>query len=189
MTTPGADTPDSTQPEDNPGVQPNGGQDDFPSDEGLADPVEIVQALLAERTDDLQRVQAEYVNYKRRVDRDRAVARERGAESVIRELMPVFDAIDSANAQEDMTPGFQAVANEVTRIGAKLGLVGFGAAGDEFDPNLHDALMQLPTSEYEPMHIAAVMQRGFLLNGVVIRPARVAVAAEPQQSTDAPTGS
>jgi molecular chaperone GrpE len=139
-----------------------------------------VQTLLAERTDDLQRLQAEYINYKRRVDRDRTVARQQGAESVVRELVPVLDAMHHAQqAEAELPDGVRLMMAEMARVAGNLGLETFGALGDEFDPVAYDALFQLPTSDYAPMTVAQVVQSGYRLNGTVIRPARVAVAVEP----------
>ena len=135
-----------------------------------------LQQLVAERTNDLQRVQAEYANYRKRVERDRAQARQQGAEQVIRELMPVLDAIRQASDHEELTGGLKVIAGELTRIAEKLGLVSFGVVGDEFDPNMHEALMQLPADGVEPGHITQVIQPGYRLGETVLRPARVAVA-------------
>jgi len=134
-------------------------------------------SLLAERTDDLQRLQAEYANYRKRVEREKAVAKQRGAESVVRELLPVWDAISQAASHEELTGGFRVVASEFMRLAEKVGLSSFGAIGDEFDPELHDALMQIPSPEVEEGHLAQVIQLGFRLGDKVLRPARVAVAA------------
>jgi len=147
----------------------------------MTDEQRLAQAetMLAERTDDLQRLQAEYVNYKRRVDRDQALARQRGAESVVRELVPVLDAMHHAQeADEELPEGMRLVVAEMVRLAGKLGLETFGAPGDEFDPTAHEALYQVPTSEYEPMSVVKVIQPGYRLNGTVLRPARVAVATE-----------
>jgi len=135
--------------------------------------------LLAERTNDLQRLQAEYANYRKRVERDRATARTQGVESVIREMMPVFDGISKAQEHEELTGGFKVVASELARVMTNLGLTDFGAVGDEFDPNLHEALMQIPTTDVPAGHIAQVIQPGYKLGDTVMRPARVAVASEP----------
>jgi len=134
-------------------------------------------SLLAERTDDLQRLQAEYANYRKRVEREKAVAKQRGAESVVRELLPVWDAIAQAASHEELTGGFRVVASEFMRLAEKVGLSSFGAIGDEFDPELHDALMQIPSPEVEAGHLAQVIQLGFRMGDKVLRPARVAVAA------------
>jgi len=135
--------------------------------------------LLAERTADLQRLQAEYANYRKRVERDRATARTQGVESVIREMMPVFDGISHAQEHEELTGGFKVVASELARVMTNLGLTDFGAVGDEFDPNLHEALMQIPSEDVPAGHIAQVIQPGYKLGETVLRPARVAVASEP----------
>jgi len=134
--------------------------------------------LLAERTADLQRVQAEYANYRKRVERDRATARTQGVESVIREMMPVFDGISQAQEHEELTGGFKVVASELARIMTNLGLTDFGSVGDEFDPTLHEALMQIPTTDVPAGHIAQVIQPGYKLGETVLRPARVAVASD-----------
>ncbi len=99
---------------------------------------------LGERTADLQRLQAEYVNYKRRVDRDRHVARQSGIDQVVSDLLPVLDAIDAARHHEELDGGFKLVVNALEKVAAKYGLVAFGEVGEEFDPNLHEALMQVP---------------------------------------------
>jgi molecular chaperone GrpE len=132
--------------------------------------------LVKERTADLQRLQAEYVNYKRRVDRDRMVSRQQGEESVVRDLLPVLDAITQAEQHQELDGGFRAVASELNKLAEKHGLTSFGELGEEFDPNLHEALMQQPTNEVPPMSIAQVMQLGYRLGDTVLRPARVAVA-------------
>ncbi len=135
------------------------------------------QALAAERTADLQRLQAEYVNYKRRVDRDRDVARARGIEAVVADLLPVLDGIDAARAHEELTGGFKLVADELEKVATKHGLVTFGVVGEPFDPNLHEALMHLPyAGDHDVTVVSAVMQKGAKLGDRIIRPARVGVA-------------
>lgn len=135
-----------------------------------------LEELVAERTSDLQRLQAEYVNYKKRVDRDRAQSRQAGVESVVLELLPVLDSIGMAEEHGDLVGGFKLVADELHKVADKHGLVGFGAVGDPFDPNLHEALMQVPMEGVEVTTCSQIMQRGYQLHGRVIRPARVAVA-------------
>jgi molecular chaperone GrpE len=135
------------------------------------------EALLAERTADLQRLQAEYANYKKRVDRDRANARQLGIEAVVRDLLPVIDAIEAAETHGELTDGFKLVATELKKVCEKYGVELYGEAGDLFDPNIHEALMQVPSEEpvAEPT-VTQVMQHGVKLNGRVLRPARVGVA-------------
>lgn len=135
------------------------------------------EALAAERTTDLQRLQAEYVNYKKRVDRDRALARQAGIESVVADLMPVLDSISLARQHEDLAGGFKMVADELEKVTGKYGLTVFGEVGEEFDPNRHDALLEVPIEGGVTVTtISQVMQQGYALGDRVIRPARVGVA-------------
>ena len=132
---------------------------------------------LGERTADLQRLQAEYVNYKRRVDRDRHVARQSGIDQVVSDLLPVLDAIDAARHHEELDGGFKLVVDALEKVAAKYGLVAFGEVGEEFDPNLHEALMQVPMEgDHTHQIVSSVMQKGIKLGDRVIRPARVGVA-------------
>ena len=139
------------------------------------------ETVAAERTADLQRLQAEYVNYKKRVDRDRALARQVGIEVVVTDLMPVLDAIQLAKSHGELDGGFKMVAEELEKVAAKHGLVVFGAVGDPFDPTHHDALMEVPLEEKVTVTtVSQVIQPGYQLKDRVIRPARVAVA-NPRQ--------
>jgi molecular chaperone GrpE len=149
---------------------------------GIQEPAEPaaeadLAVLVAERTADLQRLQAEYVNYKRRVDRDRSRMREMGVEAVTLDLLPVLDSIEAAREHDELSGGFKLVADELGKISAKYGLVFYGEIGDVFDPNIHEALLQMPHPEpVEEPTVAAVMQKGVKLGDRVIRPARVGVA-------------
>jgi len=137
-----------------------------------------LQELVDERTWDLQRLSAEYQNYKKRVDRDRAVSRQGGIETVVLDLLPVLDSVEAAREHDELTGGFKLVAEELEKITAKYGLEAFGEVGEAFDPQFHEALMQMPYpgGEVEVATISAVMQRGVKLNDRVLRPARVGVA-------------
>jgi molecular chaperone GrpE len=136
-----------------------------------------LKALVAERTADLQRLHAEYANYKKRVDRDRLLSRSGGIEAVVLDLLPVLDSVESAREHSELVGGFKLVADELEKITAKYGLETYGDVGDPFDPQIHDALMQLPMEgELSGPTVSAVMQRGVKLDGRVIRPARVGVA-------------
>lgn len=138
-----------------------------------------LEELAAERTADLQRLQAEYANYKKRVDRDRALARQGGIEAVVLDLLPVLDSIEGAREHDELTGGFKLVADEIEKVGAKYGLSVYGEVGDPFDPNVHEALMHVPMPGVEVTTVSAVMQKGVRLNDRVLRPARVGVA-EPE---------
>ena len=127
----------------------------------------------------LQRERAEFANYKKRVDRDRALARQGGIEAVVLDLLPVLDSIEGAREHDELTGGFKLVADEIEKVGAKYGLSVYGEVGDPFDPNVHEALMHVPMPGVEVTTVSAVMQKGVRLNDRVLRPARVGVA-EPE---------
>lgn len=191
---PGEDAADDretpiTVPDDLSGLDQTTGQPD-PQDAASAaqgDEVAQYKALAAERTADLQRLQAEYVNYKRRVDRDRDLARATGTEKVLIELLPVLDAVAMADAHGELTGGFKMVADELQKITGKHGLVAFGVVGDEFDPHRHEALMHQPLPGATTTCVSAVMQQGYQLGDRVLRPARVAVSdPDPDANPDAP---
>ena len=139
--------------------------------------------LAAERLGDLQRLQAEYVNYKRRVDRDRAVVQERAAQSVIEALLPVLDDIHAAREHGDLVDRpFAAIADKLESTLAKFGLERYGAIGEEFDPSLHEALMHSAWPQdgsVEPSGsttVVQVLQPGYRAGERILRAARVAVA-------------
>lgn len=136
-----------------------------------------LEEVIAERTGDLQRLQAEYANYKKRVDRDRTLARQGGIETVVLDLLPVLDSVEAAREHSELVGGFKLVADELEKIAGKYGLEVFGDVGEVFDPQIHEALLALPfEGEITEPTISAVMQKGVKLNDRVLRPARVAVA-------------
>jgi molecular chaperone GrpE len=138
-------------------------------------------ALAAERLEDLRRLQAEYLNYKRRVERERARDRDLAVASVVEALLPVLDDIHSAREHGDLQEGpFVAIAQKLEDTLGRLGAEKLGVVGEEFDPNVHDALIQL-SREHLPegattTTIVQVMQPGFKVGDRLVRPARVAVA-------------
>jgi len=131
---------------------------------------------LAERTADLQRVQAEYANYRKRVDRDRAAVREFALAGVLTELLPVLDDIGRARDHDELTGGFKAVAEALESAVSKLGLSTFGKQGEAFDPNVHEALMHSYSAEVTEPTCVQVLQPGYKVGERILRPARVAVA-------------
>lgn len=139
---------------------------------------------LAERTADLQRVQAEYLNYKRRVERDRQAVRETAVAGVLTELLPVLDDIGRARDHGELEGGFKAVAEVLESTLTKLGLARFGEVGEPFDPHVHEALMHAYSDEVSTVSVSAVLQPGYRLGERVLRPARVAVA-EPTETLPA----
>jgi molecular chaperone GrpE len=142
--------------------------------------------LLAERTADLQRLQAEYVNYKKRVDRDRPLARAGGIEAVLTDLLPVLDGIEAARTHDELTGGAKLLADELTKVTQKYGLTAYGAAEDPFDPHIHEALMALDQPGYAVTTVTQVFQSGYQVGERILRPARVAVAHPTVEETPAP---
>ena len=145
--------------------------------------VEELKIALAERTADLQRLQAEYVNYKRRVDRDRDLARKVTVETMVKDLLPVLDDIRSARDHDELTGGFKAVADEIDRITTKYGLESFGEKGDPFDPHIHEALLHAHAEGIDGPTCVEILQPGYRIGDRILRPARVAVA-EPDPDAE-----
>ncbi|NRQ31391.1 nucleotide exchange factor GrpE [Nonomuraea sp. NN258] len=142
-------------------------------------------AQLAERTSDLQRLQAEYTNYRRRVERDRVAVREQAVAGALTELLPVLDDIGRARDHGELTGGFAKVAESLEAALTKLGLTAYGQKGDPFDPTVHEALMHSYSPDVTEPTAVEVLQPGYRMGDRVLRPARVAVA-EPE---DAPPAS
>ncbi len=145
---------------------------------------EDLATALAERTADLQRLQAEYVNYKRRVDRDREAARQSATGAVLTSLLPVLDDIGRARDHDELSGGFKAVAESLERAVGGLGLQSFGEPGEPFDPRVHEALMHSYSDDVAQPVCQAVLQVGYRHGDRILRPARVAVA-EPPATVDA----
>jgi molecular chaperone GrpE len=130
----------------------------------------------AELLADLQRLQAEFVNYKTRVERDRDVARNSAIAEVLRAILPALDDLSRAEAHGDLEGSpFAAVVGKLRNAGDKFGLKAFGEKGDKFDPEIHNALVQTPSAEVTENVIADVVEPGFMLGDRLLRPAMVAV--------------
>lgn len=150
------------------------GPTDAPVDgEGSADP----DTRAAELTGDLQRLSAEYANYRKRVERDRTAVVELATAGVLSQLLPLLDDVDRARVHGDLTGAFKSVGDALEAVTARLGMERYGLPGDAFDPQVHEAVM---TAEPDPAATvavcAAVLQPGFRVSGRVLRPARVSVA-------------
>ena len=143
---------------------------------GLGAELEALRAELDERTRDLQRVSAEYANYRKRVDRDRRAAAEHTTGTVLISLLPVLDDIDRAREHGDLVGPFATVAEALTAATGKLGLVGFGEKGDPFDPTRHEAVAHQTSADVTEPTCVEVMRRGYTLGERLLRPALVAVA-------------
>lgn len=166
-----------------PHAQPTASEGDGQAAGGNVDPQNgELDAQLAERTADLQRLQAEYTNYRRRVDRDRQAVAETALASVFANLLPILDDIERARQHNEVTGGFALVADGLESTLAKIGLEHFGDAGEPFDPTVHEALTHGYSTEVTEPVCAQVFQVGYRVGERVLRPARVAVL-EPETAT------
>ncbi|SFO35076.1 molecular chaperone GrpE [Geodermatophilus obscurus] len=140
---------------------------------------------LAERTEDLQRVTAEYANYRRRVDRDRTVVVDQAAERFATQLFPIVDDIERARDHGDLTGAFKVVADRVLGLLDGLGVEAFGVAGDPFDPALHEAVLHDTSDEVTVPTATTVLRQGFRRGDRVLRTAMVSVS-EPSGAPATP---
>ncbi|MEU9372591.1 nucleotide exchange factor GrpE [Streptomyces sp. NPDC048255] len=148
-------------------------------DVALLAQLDQARTALAERTADLQRLQAEYQNYRRRVERDRITVKEIAVASLLSELLPTLDDIGRAREHGELVGGFKSVAESLETVAAKMGLQQFGKEGEPFDPTIHEALMHSYAPDVTETTCVAILQPGYRIGERTIRPARVAVA-EPQ---------
>ena len=133
-----------------------------------ADPV-------ATLTSDLQRLQAEYANYRKRVERDRAVAHESAVGAVLTELLALLDDVDRAEQHGELSGGFKAVADQLNSITSRIGLEKYGTEGEAFDPQIHEALMHEESAEVLVPTASKILQSGYKYKERILRPARVSV--------------
>ena len=143
---------------------------------------EAVEAAPVQETDpvaaltaDLQRLQAEYANYRKRVERDRALAHELAIGGVLTELLATLDDIARATEHGELTGGFKSVADQITATTARLGLEQYGTAGDAFDPQIHEALLHDTSADVTVPTATKILQPGYKFKERILRPARVAV--------------
>ena len=142
----------------------------------MGDAADEVDKRVAELTTDLQRLQAEYVNYKRRVDRDRELVSQNATYKVLTPIVEVLDTIDRAREHDEVDGGFKAVADQLEKIVTNLGLKKFGEPGDVFDPNRHEALSHMGTDpEVEETSVKLVAKAGYMIGDRVVRAAQVLV--------------
>ncbi|MBA3367227.1 MAG: nucleotide exchange factor GrpE [Geodermatophilaceae bacterium] len=159
--------------------------------------VTVLANELAERTDDLQRVSAEYANYRRRVDRDRVLIGELAQERMVLDLLPVLDDIDRARDHGDLTGAFKSTADQLGTVLDRAGVQAFGAVGDPFDPGVHEAVLHTESAEVSDPTCTHIMRRGYRRGDRVLRAAMVGVAdpaaptgptpARPIEAIDHPT--
>lgn len=143
---------------------------------GLVSDLEVVQADLAERTADLQRLHAEYSNYRKRVERDRELVREQAVAGALGELLPVLDDLGRAREHGELEGAFKAVGEAVEAVVARAGIEAFGSEGDRFDPNLHEALMHEHSAEVSEPTCVTVFRKGYRKGDRILRAAQVVVA-------------
>lgn len=179
--------PDGSVPEDEV-VEP--APEEVPAEAPAEPAPPTPEEQLAERTADLQRLQAEYVNYKRRVDRDRELVRAQGEAAVLNSLLTVLDDIARAADHGELEGGFKAVSDALQQAVAKHKLEAFGAKGEAFDPSLHEAVFHAGESaEVDTTTVDTVMRTGYKVGDRVLRPATVgvvdpAVAVEPEEAEE-----
>lgn len=149
------------------------------------DEVAAAKQALAERTADLQRLQAEYVNYKKRVERDRELVRENAKYAALAPITDVLDTIDRARDHGPLEDGFKVVAEQLERIVSGLGLTKFGAVGDPFDPTLHEALSHIGEDpEVEVTTCKVIAKAGYRVGDRVVRAAQVLVVDPVEPAAD-----
>jgi len=153
-------------------------EESVPAGDGQAaeDELAVTQMELAERTADLQRLQAEFLNYKRRVDRDRDLIRENATYVALAPITDVLDTIDRARDHAPLEDGFKTVADQLERVVTSLGLTKFGVPGDAFDPSLHEALSHLGEDpDVKVTTCKVVAKAGYRIGDRVVRAAQVLV--------------
>jgi molecular chaperone GrpE len=135
---------------------------------------------VASLTADLQRLQAEYSNYRKRVERDRSVAHELAIGSVLTELLATLDDIDRASSHGELTGGFKAVADQLASLTNRFGLEKYGSDGEVFDPQIHEAIMHDTSADVAVATASKILQPGYKYKERILRPARVSVT-EPAE--------
>jgi len=151
-----------------------------------ADPrVAELTAEVAERTADLQRLSAEYANYRRRVDRDREAVLVNARAQFVGELLTILDDVERAGAHGDLTGPFKSLADKLVSVVQKLGLEPFGVEGEPFDPSVHEAVQHESSDVTGPTVtvVANVLRRGYRIGDRVLRPAMVGVVDRADDGT------
>lgn len=137
--------------------------------------LEKAQAESAERLGDLQRLNAEYVNFSKRAKREQELARNRGIEDLLVGLLPVLDDLARARTAGDLTGPFESIAEKLTATLTRFGVESYGEAGEEFDPAVHEALMHQTSPDATTTTVSAVIETGYRIGDRIVRAARVAV--------------
>ncbi|QLD11600.1 nucleotide exchange factor GrpE [Microbacterium oleivorans] len=179
------DAQEDTVSADDAGARDGAGADDELTIDDILGAAQSDEAAVAEAPADehdlvldLKRVQAEYANYRRRTEEQREVEIERAKGSVAKGLLPVLDDLDRADKHGDLTEGspLAAIADKLRAVVSRLGVETYGAAGDAFDPQQHEAIFQAPTPGTAEPTILEVVEVGYRLGSIELRPAKVVVA-------------
>ncbi len=134
---------------------------------------------VSELTADLQRITAEYANYRKRVDRDRELIRDMSTSVALEQLIPILDDISRAREHGDLTGTFSTVADALSTVTKRLGLVEFGKVDEDFDPSIHEALSTMEDESVQSQKVGTVAQVGYKVGERILRPARVVVKQPP----------
>jgi molecular chaperone GrpE len=134
---------------------------------------------VSELTADLQRITAEYANYRKRVDRDRELIRDMSTSVALEQLIPILDDISRAREHGDLTGTFSTVADALSTVTKRLGLVEFGKVDEDFDPSIHEALSTMEDDSVTSQKVGTVAQVGYKVGERILRPARVIVKQPP----------
>ncbi|WP_245645404.1 nucleotide exchange factor GrpE [Pseudonocardia acaciae] len=180
--------PESAPADSGPGGPPGAAPVEPPAGADPAAETKLAElaAQLDERTADLQRVSAEYANYRRRVDRDREAITVAARAKVVGELLTVLDDLDRADAHGDLTGAFKAVADKLANALKGVGLEPFGTTGDPFDPAVHEAVQHATSPEVAGPTVTMVLRKGYRLGERVLRPAMVMVTDREPDAPDLP---
>ena len=160
----------------------NENENEISSDDVLTQVEDVVVEAPGQETDpvasltaDLQRLQAEYANYRKRVERDRSLAHEMAIGAVLTELLALLDDVDRAESHGELTGGFKAVADQLNTIVSRIGLEKYGTDGEVFDPQIHEALMHDTSADVAVPTASKILQPGYKYKERILRPARVSV--------------
>jgi len=178
---------------ENPAAVPAAGDPPAAADvTSLADQIAKLLAEKSELTETLIRRQADFENYRKRVERERQTEHHRGIEGLIESLLPVLDGFERALAAhadpgyENYRKGFELIYRQLENILSKKGLEQIDAEGKPFDPNLHHAVERIESTDYPDGTVVGVLQAGYMFHGKVLRPAMVRVTANAGQQTSQP---
>lgn len=179
---PGAGVPDSGAGTAAPGVSDSG----VPGSGVPGEPADPSSAQVAGLTEDLQRITAEYANYRKRVERDREVVTAVAKGQVMVDLLPVLDDLERADAHGDLTGAFKAVSDKLIETVTRLGLAKVGAVGDAFDPQIHEAVQFATASDVTEPTVTGMLRQGYTFADRLVRPAVVVVTGPEAEQADAP---